>query len=104
MGRKPSRTRQHLCVCLALLELGSGCTIFEKPSPKPPPAGEPENIVVPPAPPPVPPPKPKLMFDPPEAREGGEAQKSLQVAKNLMTGGNYEGPLRESKKVLKQAG
>jgi TolA-binding protein len=104
MGRKPSRTRQHLCVCLALLTLGSGCTIFEKPSPKPPPAVEPENIVVPPAPAPVPPPKPEVIVEPPEVRERREAQESLQVAQQLMARGDYEGALRESQKVLKQAG
>src|SRR5262245_66111798 len=104
MGRKPSRTRQHLCVCLALLALGSGCTIFEKPSPKPPPAVEPENIVVPPAPAPVPPPKPEVIVEPPEVRERREAQESLQVAQRWMARGDYEGTPRERQAVRKKAG
>ena len=101
MGRKRSCTRQHLCICLALLALGSGCTIFEKPPPKPPLRVEPENIVVPPEP--VPPPKPEVIVEPPEVRERREAQESLQLAQQLMARGDYEGALRENQKVLKQA-
>jgi tetratricopeptide (TPR) repeat protein len=101
MGRKRFGTRKHLCICLALLVLGSGCTIFEKPPPKPPLPVEPESIVVPPEP--VPPPKPEVTVEPPEVRERREAQESLQLAQQLMARGDYDGALRESQKVLKQA-
>jgi TolA-binding protein len=101
MGRKRFGTRKHLCICLALLALGSGCTILEKPPPKPPLPVEPESIVVPPEP--VPPPKPEVTVEPPEVRERREAQESLQLAQQLMARGDYDGALRESQKVLKQA-
>jgi tetratricopeptide (TPR) repeat protein len=102
MGRKRSSTRQRLRVCLALLTLGSGCTIFEKPPAKAPPRVEPENtIVVPPEP--VLPPQPEVTVEPAEVRERRETQESLQLAQQLMARGDYEGSLRESQKVLKQA-
>jgi tetratricopeptide (TPR) repeat protein len=101
MGRKRSSTRQRLRVCLALLALGSGCTIFEKPPAKPPPLVEPETIVVPPEP--VLPPQPEVPVEPAEVRERRETQESLQLAQQLMARGDYEGSLRESQKVLKQA-
>ena len=101
MGRKRSCTGQHLRICLALLALGSGCAIFEKPPAKPPPQVEPEPVVVPPEP--MPSPKPEVVIVPPEVRERQEAQESLQLAQSLMVRGDYEGSLRESQRVLKLA-
>ena len=101
MGRKRSGTRQCLRICLALLTLGSGCALFEKPPAKPPGPVEPEVTVAPPEP--VVPPNPEAAVEPEEVRERREAQETLQLAQQLMARGDYDGSLRESRKVLKQA-
>ena len=83
MGGKPSRARQHFCICAALLTLIGGCAIFqEAPEPR---GGAPE---------------PKGVVEAKEAREWREANEHLHVAQNLLARSDYEGSLRESQRVL----
>lgn len=97
MGGKRSRTRQHLCVCVALLALLSGCTLFEKRTPEAPSiAPEPEPVMREP----IPETKPEVLVEPKDVQERRRAQEILQLAQNLMARGDYEGSLRESQRAL----
>lgn len=96
MGRKSSRSRQHVHICIALLILFCwGCALSQKETPKanaPVPAVvlEPQRL---PEPPPV-------VEEPKEALERREANEYLSTAQNLLARGDYEGSLRESQRAL----
>jgi hypothetical protein len=96
MGRKSSRSRQHIHIRIALLILFcSGCALSQKEAPKvnaPVPA-----VVLEPQPSPEPPP---VVEEPREALERREANEYLLAAQNLLAKGDYEGSLRESQRVL----
>jgi tetratricopeptide (TPR) repeat protein len=102
MGGKSARTGQYLLYCLAGITLvGSGCVLFEPPSP-PQPAPPPPLVIIErlPPPPPTPAPPPEPMVEPKENRELREADHHLQTAQQLMIKGEYEASLREIQKVL----
>jgi tetratricopeptide (TPR) repeat protein len=97
MGRKSSRSRQHVYIRIALLILFiGGCTVSQKKEVPPAKAPEPEVVRKPqmiPEPPP-------FIAEPQEALEHREANEYLNAAQNLLARGDYEGSLRESQKVL----
>jgi tetratricopeptide (TPR) repeat protein len=97
MGRKSSRSRQHVYIRIALLILFiGGCTVWQKKELPPAKAPEPEVVGKPqmiPEPPPV-------IAEPQETLEHREANEYLNAAQSLLARGDYEGSLRESQKVL----
>jgi tetratricopeptide (TPR) repeat protein len=68
-----------------------GCALLQQP---------PEPLPPPVAPEPAVRPEPEIVVEPREARERREANERLQLAQNLLAKGDYEGSLRESRKVL----
>ena len=97
MGRKPSRTGQHVHIYFALLILVSGCALFKKATPEEPRVALEPPVVVPE---PAPEQDPAVLVEPKEVRERREAQEYLQLAQNLLAKGDYEGSVRESQKAL----
>jgi tetratricopeptide (TPR) repeat protein len=96
MGGKPSRTREYLYFCFALL-IGAGCGIVNgapvvKPAPAP---------VLIPAPAPMP--ESKVAAEPPPAQNRREADEHLALARDLLSKGDFDGALRENQKVLSLA-
>lgn len=96
MGRKPSRSRQHLYICLTLLILfGGGCAVSKREVPKA--SVPPPEVVVEPLPVPEPPPP---VAEPKEVLDRREAHECLTLAQSLMVKGDYEGSLRVSQKAV----
>src|ERR671925_80953 len=91
MGRKSSGARQYVPLCAAIVMLLEACTLFQQP---------PEPLPPPVAPEPAVRPEPEIVIEPREVRERREANERLQLAQNLLAKGDYEGSLRESRKVL----
>ena len=98
MGGEPSRAGQYLCILTALLIFTAGCSLDHRAPPAP---KEPE-IATEPQPPPIPEPipEPPIAIEPQPAPEQREASERLQLAQNLLAKGDYEGSLRESRRVL----
>jgi tetratricopeptide (TPR) repeat protein len=97
MGRKSSRSRQHVYIRIALLILFiGGCAVSQKK--EVPPAKSPELEVV--RKPQMLPESPPVTAEPQEALEHREANEYLNTAQILLARGDYEGSLRESQKVL----
>ena len=94
MGRKSSGARQYVFLCAPIVTLLGGCASFHQ-SPEPldplPPAVAPEPAV---------PAEPEIVIVPREVRERREASERLQLAQSLLAKGDYDGSLRESRKVL----
>src|SRR5918996_3660552 len=94
MGKKSSGARQYVFLCAPIVPLLGGCALFPQ-SPEPldplPPAVAPEPAV---------PAEPEIVIVPREVRERREASERLQLAQSLLAKGDYDGSLRESRKVL----
>jgi tetratricopeptide (TPR) repeat protein len=97
MGGKPSRTRERLNFCLALLIGVGGCTIL-KGAPQVKTAPAPVLI---PAPEPMP--ESKVTAERLQARVQREADEHLALARDLLSKGDFDGALRENQKVLSLA-
>jgi tetratricopeptide (TPR) repeat protein len=98
MGRKSSRSRQHVYICITLLSFFfGGCALSKKEVPKAR-TPAPEVILEPPVTPPEPP--PAVIEEPKEVMQRREAEECLVLAQNLLAKGDYEGSLRESRKVI----
>jgi tetratricopeptide (TPR) repeat protein len=98
MGGKPSRSRQHVYIRIALLILfiGGCATISKKKEVPIANAPAPEVVVEPPV---VPEPAP-IIEEPKEVSERQEANEYMNAAQSLLARGDFEGSLRESQKVL----
>jgi tetratricopeptide (TPR) repeat protein len=97
MGRKSSRSRQHVYIRIALLILlVGGCALGKKK--EVPTASAPEPAVV--AEPPVVREPPPVIAEPKESLERREANEYLNAAQSLLAKGDFEGSLRENQKVL----
>jgi hypothetical protein len=102
MGGKSAGKRQYVLFCFACVGLlGSGCALFESPSP-PQPAPLPAVVIIERLPPPPEPPPPPAapVVEPKEIRELREADGHLQTAQQLLVKGEYDASLREVQKVL----
>jgi tetratricopeptide (TPR) repeat protein len=98
MGGEPFRAGQYLYILTALLIFLAGCSLFHNvpQAPKEPAiANPPESPVIPESLP-----EPRVEIEPQEVREQREASEHLQLAQNLLAKGDYEGSLRESRRVL----
>jgi tetratricopeptide (TPR) repeat protein len=98
MGGEPSRAGQYLYILTALLIFSAGCSLVHRvpQAPKEPEiAPAPELPVIPESIP-----EPPIVVEPQAAREQREASERLQLAQNLLAKGDYEGSLRESRRVL----
>jgi len=94
MGGKPSRAREHLYICLAVLIVVGGCGIVKgnrevKTTPAPVLMPEPKPIK-----------HPKVVIEPPEVRLRREANEHLAKARHLLSRGDYDAALRENEEAL----
>ncbi len=100
MGRERARTGQFIFLCAAglIFFLLSGCTILQRLFP-PPPKAPAEKVEKPPEPPPPEVEKVEKEPEPPPPEVAG-----LERAAQLFQRGDYEGSLKENKRVLARAG